>query len=214
MADGRSSRGDDEPRLNFACACAAAIPLAPDPWVAVVNQRKLNDGTKERILTAIYRQPRTITQVADLLGITAPAVHRHVMDLLADELIHEVDGAEPDRTRATERYYQPAFPVVLATDRAMLQPALDDLAEAAAALFLERQDALASAFAETSLPERGVAFAVLRHYLFATATRLTRERLEAAGTLPAWPEHRDGSRWVWWAEEADAAAKPEAKEVA
>jgi predicted ArsR family transcriptional regulator len=182
--------------------------------VAVVNQRKLNDGTKERILTAIYRQPRTITQVADLLGISAPAVHRHVMDLLADELIHEVDGAEPGRTRATERYYQPAFPVVLATDRAMLQPALDDLAEAAAVLFLEQQDALESAVAETSLPARGAAFETLRHYLFATATRLARERLEAAGALPAWPEHRDGSRWVWWAEEAEAAAKPEAKEVA
>ena len=27
-------------------------------------------------------------------------------------------------------------------------------------------------------------------------------RLEAEGVLPPWPEHGDGSRWVWWAEEA------------
>jgi uncharacterized membrane-anchored protein len=43
---------------------------------------------------------------------------------------------------------------------------------------------------------------ILRHYLYATATRLAREHLEANGTLPLWPEHADGSRWIWWAEEA------------
>ena len=55
------------------------FPVGEDPWVAIVNQRKLNDGTKELILNAIYRQPRTITQLAELLGISVPAVHRHVV---------------------------------------------------------------------------------------------------------------------------------------
>jgi hypothetical protein len=32
---------------------------------------------------------------------------------------------------------------------------------------------------------------------------LARERLEADGDLPPWPVHDDGSRWVWWAEEAE-----------
>jgi predicted ArsR family transcriptional regulator len=204
MTDGPSARDNDTNQLRFACACAAAIPTAADPWVAIVNQRKLNDGTKERILNAIYRQPQTITHLAEHLGISTPAVHRHVAELLADELIHEVDGAEPGRTRATERYYQPSFPVVLAGDRATLEPALDELAEALAAVFQTRHDALAVTIAETSLPARGASAAALRHYLYATATRMARERLEAAGTLPAWPEHRDGSRWVWWAEEVDA----------
>src|SRR5215208_7106734 len=96
---------DDDHRLRFACACASAVPMGEEPWVAIVNQRKLNDGTKELILNAIYDQPRTITQLAELLGISAPAVHRHIVDMLADELIHEVDPAAVERSRGSERYY-------------------------------------------------------------------------------------------------------------
>jgi AcrR family transcriptional regulator len=201
MADVRSSLDDDH-RLRFACACASAVPSGEDPWVAIVNQRKLNDGTKELILNAIYRQPRTITQLAELLGISAPAVHRHIGDMLADDLIQEVDLAAPQRSRGSERYYRPNFPVVLAADRDALQPVLEDLAANIAAVFQQRQEALANALADTSLPARGEPVELLHHYLYATATRLARARLEAAGSLPPWPEHADGSRWIWWAEEA------------
>ena len=201
MADVRSSLDDDH-RLRFACACASAVPSGEDPWVAIVNQRKLNDGTKELILNAIYRQPRTITQLAEQLGISAPAVHRHIGDMLADDLIQEVDLAAPQRSRGSERYYRPNFPVVLAADRDALQPVLEDLAADIAAVFQQRQEALANALADTSLPARGEPVELLHHYLYATATRLARARLEAAGSLPPWPEHADGSRWIWWAEEA------------
>ena len=202
MTDGRATFIGDDHRLRFACACASAVPTAEDPWVAIVNQRKLNDGTKELILNAIYRQPRTITQLAELLGISAPAVHRHVAGLLADELIQEVDLVAPQRGRGSERYYRPNFPVVLAADRAALQPVLEDLATDVATLFQRRQETLASALAQTSLPARGEPMEMLLHYLYATATRLARARLEADGALPPWPEHADGSRWIWWAEEA------------
>ncbi len=202
MTDGPSSRVDDDHRLRLACACASAVPTAEDPWVAVVNQRKLNDGSKERILNAIYRQPRTITQLAEHLGISAPAVHRHVAGLLADELIQEVDLPAAERTRGSERYYRPNFPVVLAADRAVLQPVLDELADRIAAAFRTERAALAEAFKRTSLPAREEPFEALLHYLFASVTRVARERLEIAGSLPPWPDHDDGSRWVWWAEEA------------
>ena len=201
MTDASSSLIDDDHRLRFACACASAVPIGEDPWVAIVNQRKLNDGTKELILNAIYRQPRTITQLAELLGISSPAVHRHVAGLLADELIQEVDPPE-ERSRGSERYYRPNFPVVLAADRATLQPILEDLAVDIAASFHRRQEALSDAFAQTSLLARGEPVEMLLHYLYATATRLARARLEADGALPPWPEHADGSRWIWWAEEA------------
>jgi DNA-binding MarR family transcriptional regulator len=201
MTDPHSSLVDDH-RLRFACACASAMPIAEDPWVAIVNQRKLNDGTKELILNAIYLQPRTITQLAELLGLSAPAVHRHVVDMLADELIKEVDLAAPQRSRGSERYYRPNFPVVLAAERAALEPVLEELAADIAAVFQQRQEALANAVAMTSLPDRGEPIEMLLHYLYATATRLARARLEAAGSLPPWPEHDDGSRWIWWAEEA------------
>jgi len=201
MTEGPPFIVDDDHRLRFACACASAVPIGAEPWVAIVNQRKLNDGTKELILNAIYDQPRTITQLAELLGISAPAVHRHVVDLLGDELIQEVDPAA-QRSRGGERYYRPNFPVVLAADRTALQPVLEDLAADIAAAFGRRQNALANALAQTSLPARGEPVEMLLHYLYATATRLARARLEADGALPAWPEHADGSRWIWWAEEA------------
>jgi hypothetical protein len=201
MTDQPSSPGDGAQVLRFACACASAAPVAEDPWVAIVNQRKLNNGTKELILNALYRQPRTVAQLAQLLGLSPPGVHRHVVELLASELIREADAPEDGRRSALERYYQPNFPVVLAADRAALQPMLDELAQGIAALFRNEQAALAQAFARTSLPARGESFAALLQYLYATATRMARERLEADGDLPPWPEHNDGSRWVWWAEE-------------
>jgi predicted ArsR family transcriptional regulator len=170
--------------------------------VAIVNQRKLNGSTKERILNAIYRQPRTITQIAVLLGISAPAVHRHIVDMLADELIQEVDLAAPQRSRGSERFYRPNFPVVLATDRTALQPILEDLAADFAGVFRQQKKALAHAFAGTTMSGCGESAQMLLHYLYATATRLARARLESDGDLPPWPEHADGSRWVWWAEEA------------
>jgi hypothetical protein len=202
MTDARSSPVADDHRLRFACSCASAVPTGEDPWVAIVNQRKLNDGTKELILNAIYRQPRTITQLAEQLGISAPAVHRHIVDMLADDLIQEVDLAAPQRSRGSERYYRPNFPVVLAADRDALQPVLEDLAADIAAAFRRRHAALTNALADTSLPTRVEPVELLHHYLYATATRLARARLEAAGSLPPWPEHADGSRWIWWAEEA------------
>src|SRR5215216_2767504 len=141
MTDTRPFLVDDDHRLRFACACASATPVGQDPWVAIVNQRKLNDCTKERILNAIYREPRTITQLGDLLGISAPAVHRHIVDMLADELIHEVDPAAVERSRGSERYYRPSFPIVLAADRTALQPVLEEIAADIAAVFRQRQEA-------------------------------------------------------------------------
>jgi DNA-binding transcriptional ArsR family regulator len=201
MTDGPPPLLGDYHRLRFSCACCSAVPIAEDPWVAIVNQRKLNDGTKELILNAIYRQPRTITQLAELLGISAPAVHRHAGEMLASELISEVGVTALERSRASERYYGPNFPVVLASDQVALQPVLEDLAADIATAFQRRQDALASAFAHTSLHARGESVDMLLQYMYATATRRARERLEAGSELAAWPKHADGPRWVWWAEE-------------
>ncbi|MGH2614103.1 MAG: MarR family transcriptional regulator [Thermomicrobiales bacterium] len=201
MTDRPSPAGDDAQALRFACACASAVPIAEDPWVAIAQQRKLNDGMKEQILNALYRQPRTVAQLAQQLDRSPPAVHRHVVELLASQLIHEVDAPPHGRRSGVARFYGPNFPIVLAADRAALQPVLDDLAQAIATAFRTEQAPLARAFARTSLPARGESFAALQQYLYATATRMARERLEADGDLPPWPVHDDGSRWVWWAEE-------------
>jgi DNA-binding transcriptional ArsR family regulator len=194
----------DERRLRLACSCASASDVMSDPWAAIPHDGKLNDGTKERILDALAAQPRTIAQLAEVLEISSPAVHRHVTDLVASELIREVEVPRDGRRSGVERYYQPTFPVVLAADRVLLDPVLQELATDIAAAFHRRQVPLAEAFARTTLSARGDAVETLLHYLYATAARTARAHLEAEGALPAWPEHADGSRWVWWAEESPA----------
>jgi DNA-binding transcriptional ArsR family regulator len=196
-----SSPLPDESWLRLACSCASATDVMSDPWAAIPHDGKLNDGAKERILNLLARQPRTISQLAARLGISAPAVHRHVTDLLASELIAEAPAPDDGRRSGVERYYRPAFPIVRAVDRAALQPVLDDLADAMAEAFRRRIPALAAAVATTSVAEREASFDALRHYLYATAVREARAHLEAQGALPPWPAHADGSRWVWWAEE-------------
>jgi DNA-binding transcriptional ArsR family regulator len=201
VADHLPPQDEDLRALRFACSCASAAPVAADPWVAIAQQGKLADGTKELILNALHRRPRSVAQLSQLLGLSPPAVHRHIAELLASELIREAPVPTSQRRSPTERHYRPNFPIVLAADRNELQPILDQLAEAFADAFRARQDDLAKAFARSGLFARGETFEALRHYLYAAAARLARERLEAAGDLPPWPEHGDGSRWVWWAEE-------------
>ena len=187
--------------LRFACSCASGAEVADDPWAAISKGGKLKDGTKERILNRIYRRPRTIAQLAQQLGISQPAVHRHISELLASDLIREVNVSEAERASPVERFYRPNFPVVLAEDRAAFQPVLEQLAREFAATFRDSQEALVTAFKWSSLPGHEERFEALLHYLYTTVARLAREQLEREGVLPPWPEHGDGSRWVWWAEE-------------
>lgn len=207
MGDQSSPEHDVTRALRFACSCASAAPIADDPWVAVAKQGKLNDGTKELILNALHRQPRTIAQLSRILGLSSPAVHRHINELLGSELIREVPVPVAERRSPVERHYRPNFPIVLASDRRELQPVLEELAGVFAEAFQARQARVVAAVARTGLPDRGESLDAVLHYLYAEATRMARNGLEAEGALPRWPEHEDGSRWVWWAEE------PSEKEV-
>ncbi len=189
---------DSLPRaLHFACSCASGADVADDPWTAISKGGKL-----KRILNLIYRRPRTIAQLAQQLGLSQPAVHRHIAVLLASELIREVEVPDAERAWAAERYDRPNFPVVLAEDRAAFQPVLEQLARQFAAAFRDSHEELVMAFEWTSLPGHEEHFEALLHYLYTTVARLAREQLEREEVLPAWPEHADGSRWIWWAEEA------------
>ncbi len=188
-------------QLHFACSCASGAAAAGDPWTAVSKDGKLKDGTKERILNLIYRRPRTIAQLAQQLGISQPAVHRQIREMVASDLIREVEVSEAERGSPVERFYRPNFPVVLAEDRAAFQPVLEQLAREFAATFRDSQEALVTAFKWSSLPGHEERFEALLHYLYTTVARLAREQLEREGVLPPWADHGDGSRWVWWAEE-------------
>ena len=84
-------------RLGFACACASAVKVVDDPRSPVARAGTLNDGTRELILKAVSRRPRTTAQLAQLLGLSAPAVHRHMTELPASELIREVEVRPEER---------------------------------------------------------------------------------------------------------------------
>jgi DNA-binding transcriptional ArsR family regulator len=188
--------------LHFACDCASATAPAGDPWAPIVQHGKLRDGTKERILNALHDAPSTVAQLAARLGLSQPTIHRHITDLLASELIREEPVPDAERAWAVERYYRPNFPVIGAVDRAIYSALLDDLSDAFADGFRRSLRSLRAAMARTDLADEE-ADAVL-HYLYTTAARLGRAKLERGGALPAWPAHRDGSRWLWWAEEPPA----------
>jgi DNA-binding transcriptional ArsR family regulator len=204
MTDALVSPAEAPAPLRFACACASGQDISNDPWAAISKDGKLKDGTKEQILNAIYRQPRTTAQLALHLGISRPAVHRHISELLASELIREVEVPDEKRMSVVERYYRPNFPVVFAQDRAVFQPILVELARAFAQAFRSRQEALAEAFTRTSLANHAEHAEVLLHYFYTEAARMARRELEVDGSLPPWADHRDGSRWLWWAEEPSA----------
>lgn len=187
--------------LRFPCSCVSALAVTDDPWASISKQHKLQDGTKELILNAIYRSPRTIAQLANELNLSQPTVHRHVTELYSSQLIREVTIPHEERLSSVERYYAPNFPVVLATDRKDLLPVLEELAREIADVFRHRQDEVASAFALTSLPSRGEQLDGLLHWMYTAVIRMARERLEEDGVLPPWKDHGDGSQWLWWAEE-------------
>src|SRR2546423_2576247 len=144
--------------LRFPCECVSSRRGGySDPWAGITKNRLLPDGTKEEILNLIAREPRTISQVAEALGLSAPSVYAHVSDMLKSELLRE--AVEWEKTHPAERYYEPNFPVIKEEEAEELCRLCDDLAAKVVALFRKQRGKLEKAFRETSLAERGWAFA-------------------------------------------------------
>lgn len=171
-----------------------AAAVTDDPWASISKQRKLPDGTKELILNAIYRSPRTIAHLAEELHLAQPTVHRHITELHASQLIREIAILQEERLSSVERYCAPNFPVVLATDQRELLPLLEELALEIAKAFRRPQNDLVNALTRTSLFSRVEHADELLHWMYTTVIRMARERLQDEGLLAPWPEHADGSR--------------------
>ena len=137
--------------------------------------------------------------LAQELELSQPTVHRHITEMLSADLIREVEVSGGERAWVVERYYAPNFPVVLTSLRRALSPVLEELAEEFVQAFRGRVELLSETVSGAG--DDGVRFEDLLHYLYASAARMARDRLEEEGTLPPWPQHPDGSHWVWWAEE-------------
>lgn len=182
-------------RLQFPCECVSVKSGYSDPWAAVAQKKLLNDGTKERILNLVAREPRTIAQIAKQLTLSQPAVHAHVTDMVASELLREATGQE--KAHPAENYYEPAFPVITALDDAKVAVICRELAYEFAQAFEAKRPELEAALQASGCTTRW-RFAEVAQYCYANAQRGARRALEQRGVLAPARRHRNGAEWVFW----------------
>ena len=187
--------------LQFACECVSSRRGGySDPWAAIAKNKLLPDGTKEEVLNLVAQEPRTISQLAQALNLSAPSVHTHVTEMMKSELLRE--AAEWEKTHPAEKYYEPNFPVVKADARAEFEKLCTELSERVADLFDKKQPQLQRAFSKTDLAEQGWTFSDVAQYLYACVQRGARRQLEARHVLPPCEKRSNGIEWVFWAEES------------
>jgi DNA-binding transcriptional ArsR family regulator len=190
--------------LQFACDCVSFLHRSfRDPWSYVSRAGLISSETKEIILNKTYRQPKTVTQLAKEIGLSQPAIYKHVQELLASDMLREAHLPNGEKAYRVERYYEPNFPVLLQEDVARLEPACRKVAQHLAEVYWEHRDELQEAFAGCSLEGRGYTLEDILDYLYSRIRRLGRQVLEEQGFFPQLPKHPDGSRWVYWAEEIE-----------
>jgi DNA-binding transcriptional ArsR family regulator len=196
---------DDLDGLRFACECVSARRGGySDPWAAIAKDKLMVDGTKEEILNLVAREPKTIAQLAKELDLSKPSIHAHINEMIASELLRESE--EWEKRYPTERYYEPNFPVVRPDERARFEALCQEMAERVADLFEKKLTQLERVFNKTRLAEDGWEFSDLTQYLYACVQREARELLEERGALQPRQKHRNGAKWVFWAEEPKADA--------
>ena len=191
--------------LRFPCECVSSRAGGySEPWAAVAKNKLLPDGTKEEILNLVAREPRTISQVAEALGLSAPSVHAHVGDMLKSELLRE--AVEWEKTHPSERYYEPNFPVIREAEAEELCALCHELAAKVADLFRKQRPRLERSFRATPLAERGWDFSEVAQCIYARIQRGARELLQDDGTLAPPKARGNGVEWVFWAEQPEADA--------
>jgi DNA-binding transcriptional ArsR family regulator len=192
MTDGRKE-------LRFACECVSGNSGGySEPWAPIAKHKLLPNGTKEDILNLLAESPKTISQIAAALGLSAPSIHTHIREMIRSELLRE--AVEWVRTYPAERYYEPNFPVIKEDEAAELCGVCDELAEKVAILFKRHERQLEKAFRQTPLSNRWD-FAEVAQYVYASVQRGARELLEQNGMLASPKAHKNGIAWVFWAKQ-------------
>jgi DNA-binding transcriptional ArsR family regulator len=190
--------------LQFACDCVSFLhrPMR-DPWSYVTRAGLISSETKETILNKTYRDPKTVTQLANEIGLSQPAIYKHVKELLVSDMLREAHLPDAEKAYRVEKYYEPNFPILLKEDVAELAPVSRKIAQHLAQVFWEHRDELEEAFSGSSLEKRGYTLEDILDYLYSRIRRMGRHVLDEQGFFPELPAHPDGSRWVYWAEEVE-----------
>jgi DNA-binding transcriptional ArsR family regulator len=186
--------------LHFPCECVSAGRGGySDPWVEITKNRLLPNGTKEEILNLVAREPKTISQLAEALDLSAPSVHTHISDLMKSELLRE--SVEWEKKYPAERYYEPNFPVFKTEECDEFRSLCEEVAEQVAILFEKRRSKIERAFKKTGLPDQGWEVTDITQCLYANMQRTARTILEQKGLLTPREKHANGAKWIFWAEE-------------
>jgi len=193
---------DNSKALRFPCECVSGLAGGyTDPWADIARHRLLPNGTKEQILNLVAEEPRTISQLAHALELSAPSVHTHVNDLVKSELLRESE--EFEKRHPTERYYEPNFPVFKADECEEFRDLCEEMAQQVATLFARRRAKIERAFSRTSLADHGWKVSDVTQCLYANMYRSARTLLEQRGVLTLRQKHGNGAEWIFWAEQPE-----------
>jgi DNA-binding transcriptional ArsR family regulator len=188
--------------LLFPCECVSArAEHYSDPWAPISRNRLLSDGTKEEIVNLVADGPKTISQLAKALELSAPSIHKHINELLDSELIR--DSLEWEKLHPKERYYEPNFPVVRESECVEMQSICKELTETIVKLFENAQPKFEKAFESSGLKRKGWTFSDVSQCAFARIQRSAREILEQRGAIKPAEKHRNGVTWSFWAEQTE-----------
>lgn len=186
--------------LRFPCECVSSSPGGySDPWADITKNKLLPNGTKEQILTLVASRPKTISQLAQALNLSAPSVHTHVNDMVNSELLRESE--EFEKKHPTERYYEPNFPIFKAEECEEFHALCEEMAHQLATLFERHGPKIERAFHKTGLPDQGWELTDVTQCVFTNVYRGARTLLEERGLLASPVKHANGAEWVFWAEE-------------
>ena len=190
---------DNSKALRFPCECVSGLADGyTDPWADIAKHRLLPNGTKEQILNLVAAEPRTISQLAQALELSAPSVHTHVNDMVKSELLRESE--EYEKRHPTERYYEPNFPVFKAEECEEFRDLCEEMAQQVATLFERRRAKIERAFRRTGLADHGWEVSDVTQCLYANMYRSARASLEERGVLRPRQDHENGAKWIFWAE--------------
>ena len=187
--------------LQFACECTSSRGGYSDPWAGIAQNKLLPDGTKEEILNLVAKEPKTIAQLAKLLGRSQPSIHRHINDMMSSELLRESE--EWERKYPAERYYEPNFPVFKHEECAEFRGLCEEMSEELVALFEKKRSKLERPFRKTGLAKQGWELSDVTQCLFANMYRRARTQLEQSRLLAPGEKHANGAQWIFWAEEPE-----------
>ena len=190
---------DNSKALRFPCECVSGLASGyTDPWADIARHRLLPNGTKEQILNLVAGEPRTISQLAQALDLSAPSVHTHVNDMVKSELLRESE--EYEKRHPTERYYEPNFPVFKAEECEEFRGLCEEMAQQVATMFERRRAKIERAFRRTGLADHGWEVSDVTQCLYANMYRSARALLEERGVLTPRQKHENGAEWIFWAE--------------